>query len=550
MSLRFYPILLSVVMLMVLGACGTTGPAPVVEPDPGLSLPTETDGELQDLQNLIPTDPSSRSLEEVIVLTRSWSGYQPDLALEILRSLESVSSSQLTAMIDGQTQDPEFTEWLELSLLIRTLMISGSTVSPVAQDWANYHYGHAITRDNFPELVSSYRTLFSMPSQVAVLLPVEGSLAAAAKAIRDGILSAYFEQPGGSVIRFYPSGKNSESAVAAYQQAKADGATQIVGPLRMESTLALANLVKRGEAGTENLSGFWSVTQDSGQETNQKPNLSHAQNIPILLLNQATSTTFVQGDEANIVNSLSLSQSEEAAAVAANALAQGQEHAIVMVPDSAWGTRIETAFTSAFETGGGSIPAIARFGKNTSDHSAMLTQLLKIDESTQRKKNLQSRIGVPLNFEPSRRDDFDFIFLVADPVQGRELKPLLRFHDAGDVPVYTVGRVFSGRTEPSSDQDLNGIVFPSTAWQLQAVGTTKPALKSIRGGAYGNLYALGQDAWRLLPWLPLMQKDPDLWFPGDVGDLRLEENGHLLRQPAWAQFTAGKPVPYQWPEIH
>ncbi len=547
MSLRFYPVLLSVVMLMVLGACGTTAPPPVVEPVPDLSLPTEPDSEPQ-VQ--IPTDPSARSLGEVNELSRSMSGYQPDLVLEILRSLESVSSSQLTAMIEGQTQDPEFTEWLELSLLIRTLMISGSAVPPVAQYWANYHYGHIITLENFPELVSSYSALFSMPSHVAVLLPGEGGLSGAGKAIRDGILSAYFEQTGDSVIRFYSSGKNGEAAIAAYQQAKADGATQIIGPLRMESTLALTNLIKTGEAGAKSSSESRSLTQDSGQEINQKTNLSDSQNVPVLLLNQATGTAFVQGDKPNIVNSLSLSQSEEAAVVAANALAQGQEHAIVMVPDSAWGTRIETAFTSAFETGGGSIPAVARFGNNTSDHSAMLTELLKIDESTQRKKSLQSRIGVPLRFEPSRRDDFDFIFLVANPAQGRELKPLLRFHDAGDVPVYTIGRVFSGTAQRSSDQDLNGIIFPATPWQLQAVGATKPALKSIRGGAYGNLYALGQDAWHLLPWLPLMQKDPDLWFPGDTGDLRLEENGHLLRQPAWAQFTAGQPVPYQWPEIH
>ena len=45
----------------------------------------------------------------------------------------------------------------------------------------------------------------------------------------------------------------------------------------------------------------------------------------------------------------------------------------------------------------------------------------------------------------------------------------------------------------------------------------------------GNFYALGQDAWRLLPWLPLMQKDPDLWFPGDVGALRLQANGRHLQ---------------------
>ena len=102
-----------------------------------------------------------------------------------------------------------------------------------------------------------------------------------------------------------------------------------------------------------------------------------------------------------------LTTEEEAALVARQALAQGQNQAILIVPDSAWGTRIETAFISEFEQGGGNIPAIARFGNNTSEHSAMLTRLLKIDESTQRKRDLQSRIGTPLNFEPSRRDDFD-----------------------------------------------------------------------------------------------------------------------------------------------
>ncbi len=103
--------------------------------------------------------------------------------------------------------------------------------------------------------------------------------------------------------------------------------------------------------------------------------------------------------------------------------------------------------------------------------------------------------------------------------------------------------------QPASDQDLNGIVFPITNWQLHAADTGIPALESIRGGSYGNLYALGQDAWQVLPWLPLMQKDSDLWFPGDIGALRMQANGHLQRQPAWAQFSAGQPVPYEWPVI-
>ena len=54
----------------------------------------------------------------------------------------------------------------------------------------------------------------------------------------------------------------------------------------------------------------------------------------------------------------------------------------------------------------------------------------------------------------------------------------------------------------------------------------------------------------MLPWLPLMQKDPDLWFPGHVGALRLEESGRLYRNPAWAQFSNGRPISYQWPSRH
>jgi outer membrane PBP1 activator LpoA protein len=248
-----------------------------------------------------------------------------------------------------------------------------------------------------------------------------------------------------------------------------------------------------------------------------------------------------------MINSLSLSRTEEATAIANAAINQGQKQAIVIVPDSAWGARIETAFTTIYEKGDGHVTATAHFDTSISDHSAMLTKLLKIDESRQRKTDLQSRLGINLTFEPSRRDDFDFIFMAANPVEGRKLKPLLRFHDTGDIPVYAMGRIYSGIVERNSDQDLNGIVFPTTRWQLETRDDVVLKLESVRNGSLGNLYALGQDAWHLLPWLPLMRKDPDLWFPGFIGALRMQSNGQLYRQPTWAQFSAGRPVSYQWP---
>jgi len=521
MTLRFCSILLSTGFLLLLNACSTTAPAPVEKPPIAREHPREIKparAQSFDLQRELARNPSERSLEEVIELSRRASVDHPELALPVLRSLESIPSGRLAAMIDSELYDPEFTEWLELAQQTRNLLVSRAPVSAAAKYWADYHYGHVITRDGFARLMSDYRMLFPAPRQVAVLLPTDGGLAAAARAIRDGIMNAYLDAPGGAVLRFYNSGDTSESAIAAYLQARDDGATQIVGPLRIESANALASLDEPG--------------------------------VPILLLNEPAEYKSGLPMQELIVNSLSLSQSEEAWAIARSASMLGYKRAIVLAQDSAWGQRTEEVFSAELKRENGQVPAAAKFNPANEDYNDMLTRLLKIDESEQRKIELQARLGIRLNFEPSRRYDFDFIFMAANPQEGRELKPLLRFHDAGDVPVFAMGRIYNGKVQPAIDQDLDGIVFPSTTWQLQTAEADIPALESIRDGTFGNLYALGRDAWNVLPWLPLLQKDPDLWYPGDVGGLRMQANGHLERQPAWAQFSDGRAVPYAWHETN
>ncbi len=517
MTPRIYHALSITLVLLILTACGSNMPR---QGDGAPSEPAYNRGDSSGPGQLplsTQQESADRSLAEITALSAKMSTYQPDLALDILGSLESIPSGKLRALTEQQNLATELKDWLELALQIRSAAMSGSASTAAAIKWAGSHPGHLVTRSKFSELVASYSAAFPVPSQVAILLPAEGRLSAAAKAIRDGIMSAYLEQPGDSVIRFYPSGPGRESAITAYWQASDDGAMQIIGPLDIGSTRAIADL--------------------DGLTT------------PVLLLNDMTPGMEGKTAQAGMVNSLSLSTTEEAVAIATKALEQGQRKAIMMVPDSGWGRRIEAAFSTAFELGGGQIVASTRFNTTESDHSAMLTALLKIDASKQRKAALQSWLGIPLAFEPSRRYDFEFIFLAASPIEGRELKPLLRFHDAGDVPVYAMGRIFSGRVNRASDRDLDGIVFPATRWQLRGARNTDYTPASVRGGASGNLYALGMDAWRLLPWLPLLRRDPDLWFPGEVGALQLQADGRLYREPAWAQFSAGMPVAFQWPQI-
>ena len=58
-----------------------------------------------------------------------------------------------------------------------------------------------------------------------------------------------------------------------------------------------------------------------------------------------------------------------------------------------------------------------------------------------------------------------------------------------------------------------------------------------------SLFALGQDAWNILTWLDLMRKDPQFVFPGQSGNYRIGASGRIEREPAWAQFELGRPVP-------
>jgi outer membrane PBP1 activator LpoA protein len=464
----------------------------------------------------LQTDPASYALATAGSALRSRTTYDVHQGVAILQLLEDVPSGKLRDLSPETAESFGLGGWPELAALIRGTLINGNPSGEMAAIWANKHPRHEVTESGFIELVARYRQLFSLPVNIAVLLPSRGGLAGAGKAIRDGLISAYLDKPEDVNLRFYATTEDPQSAVSAYYQAVRDDAQWIIGPLRRESVQALAELSGLG--------------------------------LPVLALNNFTvSEPSRQGN--HLLFSLSLSQEQEARSIARTALRTGKSKAIMMTSNSPWGMRMESAFGEEFVTGGGTIVANAQFSPAGSDHSTLLTDLLKIDESNERKNRVQATLGLTLNFEPTRRDDFDLIFLAANPEQGRQIRPQLRFHEAGDIPVFAMGRIFADAENRTANQDLNGIYFPSTHWQMNRLQTaSNTELASLRGGNLGSLHALGKDAWNLLPWLPLMQKDPDLNFPGSVGSLFMSPGGQLLRDPAWAQFSRGRPVPVTWPD--
>lgn len=457
----------------------------------------------------LQTDPASFAMSTVSAALNSMGPYSAVAGVALLQLMEDIPSGPLEQMGHDQPGSAGLRHWPELALSIRRMLVHGQDSLKSARTWSDAHPGHEVDESAYLQLADAYRSLFTLPQNIAVLLPFEGGLAAAGNAIRDGIVSAFMSDPGNARLRFYATGDEPESAVSAYFSAMADGTEWIIGPLRRESVSALTSLGALG--------------------------------VPALMLNNAEDAQYSASNR-GLVFQVSLSQELEAQAVAEAALARNWQSALVLTVDNAWGKRVKQAFETSFREAGGAIAANAEFSTLESDHSVLLKSMLRIEDSERRKDRLQATLGINLTFEPSRRDDFDFIFLAAEPNQGRQIRPQLRFHDAGTKPVLAMGRIFSGKPDRSADQDLNGIIFPTTNWLLEQSSESGPEFASLRGGSMGSLFALGADAWTMMRWLPLMQKDKDLYFPGLAGNFSLNPYGRLVRDPAWAIFSRGQPV--------
>jgi outer membrane PBP1 activator LpoA protein len=304
-------------------------------------------------------------------------------------------------------------------------------------------------------------------------------------------MSAYLAQPAGGEVLFLPTGDDNQSAIDAYFNALDAGADRIVGPLRKEAVEAVLSL--------------------AGLAT------------PVLALNELPQNFTPPPGLVGQLNGLSLSQEAEVTAVARHAAASGYQRAMVLAPESAWGERMAAVFQDEFLQGDRQIVAASRYPEEENDHSALLERALRIDESRQRGQRLENTLQIPLEFEPVRRNDVDVIFMAASATQAKQIRPQLRFLDAGDVPVYATGRIYSGEPDAARNQDLDDVRFPATPWALaHATRQDIPGLASLRNGVMASLFALGQDAWNLLPWLELMRKDSDFVFTGRSGNYRMD----------------------------
>ena len=432
---------------------------------------------------------------------------------EIWQTLSQLSDTALLTMRTSPPPD-ELSGWLELGHLYKSSLNNQALMEQQLQAWLHNYPMHPASDQFITELILFQEIQLDRPRHLALLLPLSGNFAAPAKAVRDGFLAAYYNRDNARYspeIRIYDTTDDVAIGLEVYQKAISDGANFIVGPLHKPLVEALALLEQ--------------IT------------------VPTLALNYWSDP----GMKANNFYQFGLLPEDEARQVAERAWLDGHSNALILAPEGEWGDRMASTFHEHWLQLDGHAIETQRYQPSVHDFAEPVIQLLNIDESRQRKRELQQLTGLDIKFEPRRRQDVDFIYLAAFPNQARQIRPQLKFYYASQIPVYSSSHIFSGEQNTTLDRDMDGIIFSDMPWVLTNGEDHQLNWKLFtdtwRSNAipFKRLYAMGIDAYRLISYLGQMRDDPQAHLSAETGKLYLDEANRIHRQLMWATFRSGRP---------
>ena len=416
----------------------------------------------------------------------------------ILDMLSLLPEEQLTATPD---MAEELRGWLALARILKPRENSGDDLSAQIMQWRSSYPRHPANAEFLqaylaaPQTTAASAVTDETPSSppngpfTAVLLPASGPYAIAAKAIREGLTAAQNQSANGQKrnLKFYDTEQGDINDL--YQQVLKEGATHIIGPLIKEQIQSLAS---RSEL-----------------------------TVPVLALNQ------VDHLSKNNLYQFGLSPVDEAEQLASKARRDGRQTAVLLVPNNAQGQRIGQYLANAWQNQGGILRGSSTYDPKLHDITQQLSALIA------------PRTEVNLPRTPQT------LLLSASPEIARELAPQLKYHQTDDLAVYAMPNVYSGRQNPAQDADLGRVQFCDVPWLFAdryAGALSQTALQkqwqSLPEGVT-RLFALGIDAYQLLPQLPTLQ---DQTFAGASGHLSLTADHRVTRKLVCAEFKAGIPV--------
>lgn len=352
-----------------------------------------------------------------------------------------------------------------------------------------------------PGAGANVRQGYKVPAKIALLLPQGNGFGAISQVIAEGFFAAYFDAASNHAprpsVRVYDSVGTAAGAVKAYQQAVADGAQMVVGPLTRTAVGAVL----------------------------AQPSLP----VPVLALNHPDNGTL----PATGASEFALRPETEGAEAADHMSERGITQAYVIISDDDFAGRAAAAFKAEFQARGGQVVGQAQITRGSVNYHSQIAGLGITGTPPTSPANGTAPASTPTAG----------IFISMHPEQARLLLPQLRVARI-DLPVFGTSHIYAGSDDPGDDNDLDGVEFCDAPWLFDAQAGLPShdaitALLPEARGAGGRLFAFGMDAWNLVPYIDWMRAHPGSYLPGASGQLTADAFGRVRRVLIWAKFQDG-----------
>lgn len=441
--------------------------------------------------------------------------------------LSAVPAWELERASERLPEDSFPRGWLELAAAVQGAVSMRELRDAVfrwRQRWPNHPAALYV-----PALAQSSQI---SPRHVVVFLPSTGPLAAAGKAIRDGILAAWFAESD--------MHEEQDAAIeASWRSAMDPFASRRAGEVRGHPQITLFDsaqlspdeLLRRvDEIGADFIIGPLAKDRVAALAARHP-------RVPVLALNYLPDG---ESGPPPTLTQYGLRAEDEARSLAARVHADGHRHLLLLVAQERWAARIATDLAERWLEPGEVVAQGDLVDPGEVD--PLVRKLLHIDASQSRAERIMRILGEQPEFAPRRRHDLDAVLLIAPPTTGRIAASTLAYHYADDLPVYATSHIWNG-DRTGRVIDLEGIRFCDIPWRLldSPLAAEIIANRPDAAGPQGAFYALGIDAWHLHDRLSLLADGLRMF--GATG-LLAGDSGHRIRRDLmWARFEDGYPHP-------
>lgn len=132
------------------------------------------------------------------------------------------------------------------------------------------------------------------------------------------------------------------------------------------------------------------------------------------------------------------------------------------------------------------------------------------------------------------------LFMAAFPRQAKQIPLQIIYHHGETIPVYSTAHIVSSYHSPKQNIDMDGVLFSDMPFLL---GVKQDAVSLLSSNypntLYKRLFAMGADSYQIAPMVKYLQTNPAESYPGDTGQMTIDNSGHIIRSMPWATFEQG-----------